>query len=208
MSKRACAYPGCRKTLHRRNKGGLCQYHKIAAARELNPIPLCAQCHGDIHRDNKTGICGACRSINGIRMKGKCSDCGRVLKAGNVTGKCILHVHPNSGTAHKAKPLPPYTVEQITETAARMTRTPIETLHGQRKRRWITRIRFAIWLLAEPHFSYGHIGRVFGCRDHSTIIHGCTVAADLVERDKLFAALVAGIKRETLARQSVERLAA
>lgn len=208
MAKRFCAAPGCDKALHRNNTGGLCQYHTIAARREVNPIRLCAQCKGDINRQNKSGICGACKSVNGIRRKGKCSDCGRLLRAGNATGKCVLHIHPNSGKAAKEKPLPPYTVEQLTEAAAWMTHTPVEALHSQSKLRWIVRIRFAIWHLAEPHFSYGHIGRVSGCRDHSTIVHGCTVAADLIERDKLFTSLVAGIKRETIARLSIERLAA
>jgi len=102
----------------------------------------------------------------------------------------------------------PFSAIEVKEAAAWMTGTSIAEIDRQKGPKWLINIRFACWHLLQPHYSYAHIGRVFGGRDHSTIVHGVARAKDMMAESKNFASLVAGIKRETLARQKIERLAA
>lgn len=206
-----CTADGCEEWISRNNKTGLCADHSAMARRELKPHRYCDQCGDTLHHNNKRGKCGRCRSLNRQKTVARCQ-CGKMLDYRNKTGKCFDCIYPNvthnPRRKHTFKPSPDYTVRELTKTAAWLTMTPVEVLMGSLKQKYITRIRFAIWHLAEPHYSYPHIGRMFGDRDHSTIIHGCQRAADLLETDKNFATLVASIKRETLARREMERKAA
>ena len=207
-----CHADGCEEWISRKNKTGLCIVHSAQARRQLKPHRYCDQCSDTLHHNNKRGKCGRCRSINRQKAATRC-ECGQKLAPRNATGQCFKCLHPgvnhNPNRKHVFKRSPIYTVRELATAAAWMTMTPVEALTGIGRQKYITRIRFAVWHLARPHFSYPHIGRVFGDRDHSTIIHGCERAAALIETDKNFATLVASIERETLARKAIiERKAA
>ena len=205
-----CAADGCEEWIGRENKSGLCREHKAQAWRAQNADRLCTQCSDTLHHNNKSGICGRCRSINRQRDMKRC-ECGQSIEPRNKSGKCFKCLHPGVTfitRKRKLKPDPPYTVTQLAKVASALTFTPISELNGDKKPKRIARIRFAVWHLAEPHFSYPHIGRVFGDRDHSTIMHGCHRAAELLETDKGFQLLVNEIKSQTLARLTKERKAA
>lgn len=205
-----CAADGCEEWIGKENKSGLCREHKAHAWREQNTDRLCAQCGDTLHRNNKLGVCGRCKSINRQRAMKRCK-CGQSLEPRNKSGRCFKCLHPGVTVItrkRKSKPDPPYTVTELTQSAASLTFTSIADIYSDKKPKRIARIRFAIWHLAEPHFSYPHIGRMSGDRDHSTIMHGCHRAADLLETDKGFQILVNEIRSQTLARLANERKAA
>ena len=206
-----CHADGCEEWIGKENKSGLCREHKAKVWRSENTDRVCKQCSNTLHRNNKLGVCGRCKSINRQRAMKRC-ECGQSLEPRNKSGRCFKCLHPGVALVtrkRKLKPNPPYTVTELAKVASALTFTPISDLNGDKKPRRIARIRFAVWHLAEPHYSYPHIGRVFGDRDHSTIMHGCHRAAALLETDKGFQLLVSEIKAQAIARAAREmRLAA
>jgi hypothetical protein len=56
----------------------------------------------------------------------------------------------------------------------------------------------AMWLCKEliPEKSFPQIGRAFGKRDHTTVMHACRVAPEKIKRDPQLAALVASIRAD------------
>ena len=209
IRKRPCAYNGCKDNVGRSNKSGLCRWHKVIISREKNPPRKCSSCNDWLHHGNRTGVCGVCKAKESLRKAKTCRVCSCKLDRRNKTGLCFVHLHPAAKDVYNmGKPDAPYSVAEVKEAAAWMTRTSIEDLDKPKGQRWISNIRFACWVLLYPHYSYAHIGRVFGGRDHSTIMHGVDRAELMIPDDKNFASLVNAIKRETLARQQIQRLAA
>lgn len=102
------------------------------------------------------------------------------------------------------KPAPPYSIFDLIRAAHFITAASIHDICGPRRWRYITRIRQAICHLAHEHYSFNHVGRVIS-RDHSTVMHGCRVAADLVARDVNFRRLVESIRNEALRAKARER---
>lgn len=85
-------------------------------------------------------------------------------------------------------------VADIITLAAEMAAIDRKVLTGRSRYRRVVRVRQACMLLArENNHSYPTIGRMFG-RDHSTVIHGCEVAADTIARDPDYAAFVARLR--------------
>lgn len=205
-----CHADDCEEWIRPDSKSGLCFVHRTVVKGGERIARFCVQCSCKMDRKNKSSLCGRCRAMNRQKAKKYC-ECGQSLEPRNKSGKCFKCLHPTAAFVtrkRKLKPDPPYTVTELAKTASALTLTPISELNGDKKPKRIARIRFACWYLAEPHFSYPHIGRVFGDRDHSTIMHGCQRAADLLESDKGFHILVNEIKSQTLARLANERKAA
>jgi len=211
--KRKCSVDHCGDTLSRKNKSGLCQFHKIAAHRDsiAHLIKDCETCGDEMDRTVKGTICGACRSKNRQEKRKKCTVCATLLMPENKSGLCGAHYRPSLKT--RVVVSKPFTLDDVIAAASRMTCTPIDQIKSIERPAWLTRIRQAIAFIAEQHYSYQKIGDAFGGRDHSTIVHACERAECLIARDKLFAQLVKEIEREALAiadreRRIIERIAA
>lgn len=206
-----CSHDGCDEFITNNNKSGLCRRHKWETWRANNPSRVCKECSDTLHHNNQSGTCGVCRSLRRKSLMKTCQ-CGQKLDNRNKTGQCFWCMYPGASKGgprkHITKPHAPYTVRELTRAAIFLTCSSMDELAGPTKVKRITRIRFAIWHLAEPHYSYNQIGSVFGNRDHTTIINGCNRAADFLETDNNFRILVDMIKRETLARREIERKAA
>jgi len=208
-AKTPCAYKGCKDNVGPKNKSGLCRWHKVIVAREKKPLRQCSECKDFLRHGNISGICGVCRSKESRRRTKTCRVCSKKLDHRTISGLCFVHLHPKAKDVYNmGKPDAPYSVAEVKEAAAWMTRISIADLDRPKGPRWLSNIRFACWAILYSHYSYGHIGRVFGGRDHSTIMHGVDRAETMIETDKNFASLVNAIKRETFARQKIERLAA
>jgi hypothetical protein len=81
-------------------------------------------------------------------------------------------------------------VADIITLASQMAAIDRKVLVGRSRFRRIVRVRQACMLLArENGHSFPTIGRMFD-RDHSTVVHGCEVAEDCVQRDPAYAAFV------------------
>ena len=206
-----CKAYSCDEFITKNNKSGYCRKCKMQVWRDQNTHRVCSDCSSTLHHCNRSGVCGVCRSLRRQRLMRTCA-CGQKIDHRNKTGICFACMYPGASRSSERKhviaPRAPYTVKELARTAAFLTCSTMEELAGISKIKRITRIRFAVWNLAEPHYSYNQIGMVFGNRDHTTIIHGCQRAADFLETDRNFRILVDMIKRETLARREMERKAA
>lgn len=82
-------------------------------------------------------------------------------------------------------------VHEMVRSASRMTMLNEREITGEGRQRVLVRVRWAIMLIAREYgFSFPHIGRALGGRDHSTVWSGVDQAKYLVERDAGFRALV------------------
>lgn len=100
-----------------------------------------------------------------------------------------------------AKPKPPTTrdlkpflIRDVARAASSITKIPLDTLLHGRRGKYHCRVRAAVYHICMPYYSYAQIGRVFGGRDHSTIIYGCDVAAGLLEASNTYRDLVESIE--------------
>jgi chromosomal replication initiation ATPase DnaA len=105
-----------------------------------------------------------------------------------------------------SKPAPPYTITDLVNAAHWITRASVDDIKGRDRVRFLARIRQAVWFLAQGHYSYLRISRAF-CRDHTTVIHGCRVAYDLIETCSGFRDLVDAIRTEALRAKEKDRVA-
>ena len=81
------------------------------------------------------------------------------------------------------------TTHDILEALAHEFRVPTWAITGQRRHEPIISARLAGYAIARAlEWSYPAIGRAFGMRDHTTIIHGVKRAAERVTTDANFAA--------------------
>jgi len=212
--KRKCSVDTCRDTLSRKNKSGLCQYHKIAAqrARIAHLIKDCETCGDELDITVKGSICGVCRSKAARASLKKCTVCAKTIRAENISGLCMDHYRPDAKRRRNAKQMP-FTMDDVILAASRVTYTPVDQINGKSRPPWIIRIRQAIAHIAKAHYSFAEIGRRMGGRDHSTIGSSCEKAKAMIARNKQFAQLVKEIEREALAiadreRRIIERIAA
>lgn len=70
--------------------------------------------------------------------------------------------------------LKPARVVQIEETIARAAGVTIAQLNSRNREQDVADARAAVWYILRDHLSYtfSHIGRMYGNRDHTTIISG------------------------------------
>lgn len=116
----------------------------------------------------------------------------------NVT--TVLPTHSFSGTFFQA-PLvtarrAPCTVRAIQCEVARYYAIPLLEMTSQRRNREVARARQVGMYLCRQLtvLSLPTIGRLFGGRDHSTVMHACKVIEDLVFDDDMLAQDVAYLK--------------
>ena len=104
------------------------------------------------------------------------------------------------------RPAPPYSLTGLTNAAAMVTLCPANDIKAHRRNRRAVHIRWAIWYLAQGHFSFSGIGKAFS-RDHTTVMHGCEQAHGLIETCARFRDLVDAIRNEALRAKKNERAA-
>lgn len=111
----------------------------------------------------------------------------------------------------------PYRIRDAAIAAAAVTGISLDTLIFGRRKKRNCRVRAAVYHLCAPYNSYEAIARVFGGRDHSTVINGCDIAAGLMAQSQDFRELVAAIdqraradvaRRVSAVSADLERLAA
>lgn len=102
------------------------------------------------------------------------------------------------------RPIPPYALTGLINAASMVTRSSTNDIKSHRRNRYLVRIRWAVWYLAQGHFSYSAIARAFS-RDHATVIYGCHQAHKLIETDSLFRDMVAIIRSEALRAKERQR---
>ena len=102
------------------------------------------------------------------------------------------------------RPAPPYALNGLINAAVMITRTSANDIKAHRRNRYFVHVRWAIWYLAQGHFSFSSIGKSFG-RDHTTIIHGCQQAHGLIETSATFRAMVDAIRNEALRTKAMDR---
>ena len=102
------------------------------------------------------------------------------------------------------RPAPPYALTGLINAAAMVTRSSATDIKSHQRNRYLVRIRWAIWYLAQGHYSYAGIARAFG-RDHATVIYGCQQSHKLIETDGLFRDMVAIIRSEALRTKERQR---
>lgn len=105
---------------------------------------------------------------------------------------------------HIVRPAPPYALTGLINAAGMVTRSTTGDIKSHCRKRYLVRIRWAIWYLAQGHFSYSAIGRTFS-RDHATVIYGCQQAHKLIETDGMFRDMVATIRSEALRTKERQR---
>lgn len=103
-----------------------------------------------------------------------------------------------------ARDLKPFLIRDVARAASSITKIPLDTLLHGRRGKYHCRVRAAVYHICMRHYSYPQIGRVFGGRDHSTIIYGCDVAAGLLHSSETYRQLVESIERQ--ARSSGEQV--
>jgi chromosomal replication initiation ATPase DnaA len=80
----------------------------------------------------------------------------------------------------------PITARRIIEIVSRHTGVSVEEIKGHRRNLALIHARHIATLLVRyhrPDLSYPQIGKVFGGRDHSTIIHGNKVILERIKRN-------------------------
>ncbi len=89
--------------------------------------------------------------------------------------------------------------------ASQLSGVSVEQILGRSRKQQIVRTRHAVCMVAReqmgangPAYSFPTIGRAFG-KDHSTIIHGCTMAAETVRRDPVYAEFVEALRQASTA---------
>ena len=110
------------------------------------------------------------------------------------------------------------TIPMLLRAASALSCLPVEEISGRSRVKHIVRVRWAVAINAQRMgYSYPHIGRVLGGRDHSTVIHACREGDYLMGRNPHFKGLVDDVlalairiqagERDAVSR-AVERLAA
>ncbi|MFZ5666939.1 MAG: helix-turn-helix domain-containing protein [Pseudomonadota bacterium] len=95
--------------------------------------------------------------------------------------------------AHPAPTRAPITAKRIIEIVAKHTDVSVDDMTGPRRHsNLVTARHLAAALIRQwrPDLSYPQIGRLFGGRDHSTIIHGRRAIMERVKRDPDLAQMV------------------
>lgn len=103
------------------------------------------------------------------------------------------------------RPASPYSMTGLITAASMVMRYSTNDIKAHRRHRPMFRVRWAIWYLAQDHFSFSKIGKVFD-RDHTTVIYGCTQALQLMESDSAFRDMVAAIRNEALRAKERQRI--
>lgn len=87
--------------------------------------------------------------------------------------------------AHRADTLPLRPIREIQEAVSRYFQLPLNEMLSERQSRHVVRPRhIAMYLARELTLhSYPSIGRHFGNRDHTTVMHACRKVEKLVEED-------------------------
>jgi len=98
------------------------------------------------------------------------------------------------------------TLKLISSMVGRRFNVTLGQLQGPSRKQSITRARSAAMLLAKQYsgLSYVQIGKFFGGRDHSTVIHACRRAEEKTGKEQSFQVLMAGLDRELNESLSVE----
>lgn len=212
-----CKTDGCGNLVKVRSKSGTCRSCLTQAT--LASRPICMDCNIHLSKGAKGNLCAECISMRAKRRVRYCKVCEEPIADRNITGFCLQHLIEDRNkprpVAIDPSKVKPYAVRDLVEGARVITGITDNTLLTDRFR-FTVLIRFAIYHLANPHYSKSHIGRVLG-KDHSTICHGQSEAKRLYETDEGFRSLVRRVERETynittkraqLIAAQVERLAA
>jgi chromosomal replication initiator protein len=80
------------------------------------------------------------------------------------------------------------TIESITNTVAKHYGVKAKELYAKSRKQVIVNARQVAMYLSHKYTetSYKQIGRTFGGRDHSTVIHSCNLVAARIKADKDF----------------------
>lgn len=88
-------------------------------------------------------------------------------------------------------------VHRLVDRAAKLTAIPAEDIFGFDKTAETAITRFAVMAVAkEAGKSFPQIGKLFGGRDHTSVIHACRRATDLEQTDEDFAELIGLLRQE------------
>lgn len=212
---RYCNQAGCGAQIKASNKTGLCQRHYRPDNK--GPARRCSSCNDELHKTNRSGKCGRCKSIAARNRVCKC--CKKPLGTNNITGLCIIHYRESIGVSnpvHEAPArIPAFTLRQLMLAACKVSGVTEDRLCGEERRRPIVTVRQAMAIAGRTEFSASRIGRMLR-RDHSTILHAQDRAQERMGEPN-FADLVARITTEAtamkqrelnFAKAEVERLAA
>lgn len=105
------------------------------------------------------------------------------------------------------KPAPPFSIAGVVDAASLVTGVSVDDLCSPSRFSKLVRIRAAIYYITRPYYSFPHIGRFVGGRDHSTVINGMTIAERFMAKDWRFQALVESIRNEATRKAASERRA-
>ena len=80
------------------------------------------------------------------------------------------------------------TTEKIQNTVSGYFNVEQKDIQSQSRKQEIVKARQITMFLLKKHtnFSYAHIGRLVGKRDHATVLHACRTVQDLIDIDKQF----------------------
>ncbi len=95
---------------------------------------------------------------------------------------------------------PPLSIADIAKAVADKTNTRLSTLRAASRESRIVRARGIAMLLCRQMTpaTLADIGRYFGGRDHSTVLHNCQKTAAWIDSDPEFAAVVADIRNDLM----------
>jgi chromosomal replication initiator protein len=88
-------------------------------------------------------------------------------------------------------------VHRLVDRASKLTAIPAEDIFGFDKTAETSMTRFAVMAVAkEAGKSFPQIGKLFGGRDHTSIIHACKRAIEFEAGDEDFAELISLLRQE------------
>lgn len=114
--------------------------------------------------------------------------------------RAIIRARGCPHTKPSTDPLPPgaTSVELIRKAICRRYKIPVDVLCSNLRHAKVSRPRMIAYYLADKHTwaSFADIGRLFGNRNHATIIKGKDKIARLLASDAVLAGEIAAIERE------------
>ena len=149
---------------------------------------------GGIHLPDDVLLLIADRIRNNIRDLEGCLV--RLIAVASLTHREITTELADEVLHHYVNPEPDHlTSERILTVVADRFGVRIDAMCGARRTRTVTLPRqVAMYLLRQlTELSLMEIGRVFGGRDHTTVIYACERVAEMIERDNAFAERINGL---------------
>ena len=80
------------------------------------------------------------------------------------------------------------TPDKIQNTVSDYFKIDLKDIHSKSRKQEIVKARQIAMFLCKKHtnYSFAHIGKIVGTRDHATVLHACRTIQDLIDIDKSF----------------------